>query len=158
MPAGGDGDRFKKRACTMVWTPEISMDAALLVGRCLMASLFLRSAVVKSLRPSEALDEVKSFGLPGSWAVLMPALAVQWIGAVGLLGGALTFWCAAGLLAFMIPTTLIAHGFWRYTGSARDHHVTGFFQNLTMSGGLVILMATGAGKWSVDGLLLMRSS
>ncbi|MBL0869672.1 MAG: DoxX family protein [Phycisphaerales bacterium] len=142
----------------MVWTPDVNMDAALLIGRCLMASLFLQSAVTKSMNSVEALDEVKSFGLPRSRVVLLPALAVQWIGAAGLIAGALTFWCAAALLAFMIPTTFIAHGFWRYTGAARAHHVTGFFQNLTMSGGLVILMATGAGRWSVDGVLLVRSS
>lgn len=137
--------------------PALNPDLVLLVGRCLIASLFLQSGITKSLNTPVALDEIKSFGLPRSPLLLAPALLVQLLGGLGLLLGVLTFWCAGALLAFIVPTTLLAHGFWRYTGAERAHHFTGFFQNLTMSGGLVLLLTTGAGRWSLDASLLLTT-
>jgi putative oxidoreductase len=134
-------------------TPHLNIDVALLIGRCLLAALFLQSSITKSAAWQAALDEIESFGLPRKPMLLVPALAVQFLGGVGLTLGVLTFWSSAALLAFMVPTTLIAHGFWRYRGAERSHHLTGFFQNLTMSGGLVVLLATGAGRWSIDAML-----
>ncbi len=135
--------------------PTLDMDAARLIARCLMASLFLQSAVTKSLNWGLALDEIRSFGLPRSRMLLLPALLVQFCGGLGVALGLLTFWSACALLAFMLPTTILAHGFWRYQGAERAHHFTGFFQNLTMSGGLVLLLATGAGRWSLDASIPM---
>jgi len=135
-------------------TPHINPDVATLIGRGLLSALFVQSGLTKPLHWQEALDEIKSFGLPRSPLLLVPALGVQLLGGLGVALGLCTFWCSLALLMFMLPTTLIAHGFWRYRGEARAHHVTGFFQNLTMSGGLVILMAVGAGGLSLDAMLL----
>lgn len=125
-------------------------DALLLLSRCLAASLFLQSGITKCFHRSAALDELASFGLPRSMLLLGPALACQLVGGTGLVLGLCTRINAAALLAFMIPTTFIAHNFLRYQGKEREHHVTGFFQNLTMSAGLVLIIVTGPGAWSLD--------
>lgn len=133
--------------------PHLNHDAIVLIGRVLLSSLFLQSAVSKSLAWSAALDEVQSFGLPRRAYLLVPALAVQYLGGVCIAIGVLTFWSATALIVFLLPTTFLAHGFWRYAGADRAHHVTGFFQNFTMIGGLVLLLTTGPGAWSIDSLL-----
>lgn len=78
---------------------------------------------------------------------------------LGVLAGAcvtLTAPCARLLIGFMLPVTFYVHGYWRYTAAARQHHLAGMFQNLTMSGGLVLLLATGPGVYSIDALLASR--
>ncbi len=133
-------------------TLPVNADAALLVGRCLVAALFLQSGLTKPFNWTAALDELAGFGIPRSSRLLTLALGAQLVGGLGLVAGIFTPWCALMLLAFMVPATFYVHGFWRYKGSERAHHSLGFFQNLTMSGGLVCLLASGPGHWSVDAL------
>lgn len=125
-------------------------DGAFLIGRVLIAALFLQSALSKPFAWDAALDEIAAFGMPRSSMVLAPAVAAQLVGGLGLVSGLFTRCSAAILLAFLVPATFYIHGFYRYSGADYEHHLLGFFQNLTMSGGLVLLLATGPGRWSLD--------
>lgn len=132
---------------------HLNPDIVLLVGRLLVAALFLQSGLTKPFQWQAALDELASFGMPRRSALLIPAVATQLLGGMGVAIGCLTAPCVLVLLAFMLPVTFYVHGFWRYTGAAREHHLAGLFQNLTMSGGLVLLLATGPGVYSIDAML-----
>lgn len=134
-------------------TIPIHPDLTLLIGRVLIAALFLQSGFTKPFAWERAMDEIAGFGMPRSSALLAASLAVQILGGLSLAAGAFTAIGALALLAFMAPATFWVHGFWRYSGSAREHHAMGFFQNLTMSGGLVVILASGPGRWSVDALI-----
>ena len=134
-------------------TPHLNPDATLLFSRLLLSALFLQSGVSKSFAWNDALDELHSFGLPRSPALLLPALALQLLGGLALVLGLFTFWAGLALIAFLVPTTLLAHGFWRYAPPLRAHHVTGFFQNLTICGGLTLILHTGPGALSLDARL-----
>ncbi|MBY0113231.1 MAG: DoxX family protein [Phycisphaerales bacterium] len=128
----------------------------LVVGRVLIASLFLQSAISKTLHWDAALAEIASYGLPGGALTLAPSLGVQFFGGLGLIVGWKFRWCAAILIAFLLPATFYIHGFYRYEGEAFDHHLLGFFQNLTMMGGLVFALVTGPGPLSIDGARAFR--
>lgn len=134
-------------------TIPLHPDLALLVGRVLLAALFLQSGLTKPFAWAEAMDELASFGMPRSRVLLAGSLATQLAGGLSIAFGLMTPLGALLLIAFMAPATFWVHGFWRYKGAARAHHVLGFYQNLTMSGGLVVLLAAGPGRWSVDGIL-----
>lgn len=122
----------------------------LLVARMLLSAIFLQSSLTKPFAWEAALDEIASYGLPRSSLVLAPALIGQFLGGLGLVFGLFTRLSALGLIGFMVPATFYIHGFYRYHGAEFDHHLVGFFQNLTMSGGLVLIMLTGPGRFSVD--------
>jgi putative oxidoreductase len=57
---------------------------------------------------------------------------------------------AFGLVAVTIVATLLAHNYWDMTGPARRANETAFWKNLAIIGGLLMLMASGAGRYSVD--------
>ena len=57
---------------------------------------------------------------------------------------------AFGLIAFTIVATLLAHGYWDMTGPARRTNEAAFWKNLAIIGGLMMLIASGAGRFSVD--------
>ena len=137
----------------MTMTNILNQDAVLLAGRMLVAALFVQSGVSKPLAWSDALDEISSYGMPRATALLAPAIAAQFIGGLGVAVGLFTIPCVLVLLTFMVPATFYIHGYWRYTGESRKHHFNGLFQNLTVSGGLVLLLATGPGAWSLDALI-----
>ncbi|MFZ4575130.1 MAG: DoxX family protein [Phycisphaerales bacterium] len=137
----------------MAMTTMLNTDAVLLVGRLLVSALFIQSGVSKPLAWNAALDEIASFGMPRSTLLLAPAIAAQLIGGLGVAAGLFTIPCALVLLAFMVPATFYIHGFWRYSGEARKHHFNGLFQNLTVSGGLALLLITGPGAWSIDAMM-----
>ena len=132
----------------------LNSDAVILIGRLLVSVLFLQSGLTKPFAWQAALDEIASFGMPSSSLLLAPVIAAQLIGGIGLAAGLFTVPCALVLLAFMMPATFYIHGFWRYQGESRVHHFNGFFQNLTVAGGLVLQLATGPGAWSLDAILM----
>lgn len=122
----------------------------LLVSRVLLSAIFLQSSLTKPFAWEAALDEIAGYGLPRCAMVLVPALIGQFLGGLGLVFGLFTRLSALGLIGFMLPATFYIHGFYRYHGAEFNHHLVGFFQNLTMSGGLVLIMITGPGGFSVD--------
>lgn len=137
-------------------TDSARTHASLLVGRTLVAALFLQSGFTKPFAWQAALDEIAGFGMPRSAIVLGSAVALQLLGGIALVLGLFTRTSAFLLLAFMIPATFYVHGFYRYSGSEYEHHLVGFFQNLTISGGLVLLIASGPGRWSLDARIAGR--
>lgn len=110
----------------------------------------MQSAISKSLHWQAGLTELSGFGIPGGTLAQAPAVLAQIIGGVGLVLGFKTRRCSLLLIALMLPSTFYIHWFYRCSGDAFDHHLLDFFQNLTMSGGLVVLLVSGPGRWSVD--------
>ena len=62
-----------------------------------------------------------------------------------------TFLMAALLLIFLIPATLIFHGFWAIEGEEQGIQMAMFMKNLSIGGGLLFLIGSGAGPLSIDG-------
>lgn len=110
-----------------------------LAGRCLMAVLFLYSALDKSLHPRAALEEVKAGGLPLPRLVLAMTLLAQWLGGLSLLTGILLPWGAMLLGGFTLVATLLFHPFWRAGVDQRGRALTGFLEHLALVGGLLAL-------------------
>lgn len=52
--------------------------------------------------------------------------------------------------------TLIAHRYWTYPPEAQGMQRIQFMKNLAIIGGFLALIAAGAGRFSVDGLMNRR--
>jgi putative oxidoreductase len=120
------------------------------IGRVLLVALFIKSGAEKLIDPSGLTGMLSQKAFP------MPMLAAYLAGAVELALGIIvavgwqTRLAAFGLIAFTIVATLLAHNYWDMTGPARRANETAFWKNLAIVGGLLMLIATGAGRYSVD--------
>ena len=51
---------------------------------------------------------------------------------------------------YTLGTALIGHRYWEITGADRVDSMDGFYKNLSIMGGFLLLYITGAGKYSID--------
>jgi putative oxidoreductase len=124
-----------------------------LVGRILLAAIFLLSGITKLVNYEQTLGHMAGAGIPSPEALLVVAALAEILGGISILTGFLTRLGSIGLILFMIPTTIIFHGFWRFAEPERTMQVVNVMKNLGIMGGLVLLVAYGPGRYSLDGTL-----
>ena len=121
------------------------MAAAALVGRLLLAAIFLHEAWSKFAAYPAALAYMQTFGVPGQ---LLPlAIAVELGCGLLILCGYHTRAAALVLAGFCLATAVLFHG--KFGDRNQLLH---FEKDLAIAGGLLVLFAHGAGAWSLDAL------
>ena len=126
-----------------------SADPLLLAGRALLAVLFLMT--VWSGGPSA--DYLKSLGYPAPAAMSTLAHVVEWIIVASLLFGVGTRYGALLAIAFVVIAFGTAHRYWEFPQAAQALQFTLLSKDLAITGGLLLLFVTGAGRLSVDEML-----
>jgi putative oxidoreductase len=121
-----------------------------LVGRICMAAIFLVAGTMKFMTWETTATYMQQHNLPLVNILLPIAATAEVAGGLALLFGCLTRLASAGLIAFMIPTTLIFHNFWMQSGMEAQNNMHHFLKNIAIIGGLVLMMAFGAGPLSCD--------
>lgn len=93
-------------------------------------------------------------GLP--WIVALLVILGESLGALGLIFGALTRFCAFGIFLIMCGAITMhwQHGFFMNWSGAQAGE--GFEFHLLMLGMSLALMISGGGKWSLDALCCRR--
>jgi putative oxidoreductase len=124
----------------------------ILAARLLLAALFLIFGWRKLKDFPGTVSQMVQLGVP------MPALAaavatfmelpVAFAVAVG------AFARPSSLLMFLytLGTARFGHRYWTMTGSERIDNMDGFYKNLGIMGGFLLLYTTGPGKYSIDAL------
>ena len=67
--------------------------------------------------------------------------------------GAFTRPSALLMALYSLGTALIGHRYWTVKGADYVDSLDGFYKNLSIMGGFLLLFITGAGKYSIDALL-----
>lgn len=120
------------------------------IGRVALVVLFIMSGVDKLMDPSGLSGMLAGKGFPMPTALAYAAGLVEVVFGVLVAVGWQTRIAAFALVAFTVVATLIAHQYWTMTGPARYANYLAFWKNVAMIGGLMMLMAGGAGRYSVD--------
>jgi putative oxidoreductase len=124
-----------------------------LIGRLLLANIFLVSGFKK----------IADFaGTAGHMAGAMPALdpgvvnvllvltiLVEAGGGLMILLGWQTRWAAFAIFLWMMPVTLIFHAYWGLPADTMQMQFIQFHKNLAIMGGLLYIVAFGAGPYSL---------
>ena len=124
-------------------------DTLLLIGRVLIAAMFLLTAWFGS--PNVGYLTSINFISPDIMSPL--ARIVEWIIVVSLVLGVGTRYGALLGLAFVVIATVAAHRWWGYPQAAQLVQYTFLTKNLAAAGGLIVLFVTGGGAISVDRFL-----
>ena len=125
------------RNATLVKVAELS-------SRILLASLFLLSGVGKLGAYSATAAYMASKGVPGALLPLVIGLEIG--GALAIIVGWRTRIVAFLLAGFAIISALIFH-----THFADQTQMIMFWKNVSITGGLLLLVLHGAGPLSIDG-------
>jgi putative oxidoreductase len=117
---------------------------AALAGRILIALIFLGSGIEKITGYSMTLGYMTEAGLPFPQVLLVASVVVEIGCALAIIVGWKTRLAAIGLVMWMIPVTLIFHN-----PAAGQEAMIHFMKNVAITGGLLVLFASGPGAWSV---------
>jgi putative oxidoreductase len=125
-------------------------DELTLAARLLLTTLFLIFGWRKLRDYSGTVDQMAQLGVPmpilAAAAATFMELPVAFAVAVG------AFARASALLMFFytLGTALIGHRYWTIKGADRVDSMDGFYKNLAIMGGFLLLYINGAGKYSID--------
>ncbi len=120
-------------------------DKVLLIGRVLIAAVFFFGALNWLFTMSPPIGFIASKGLPAAALLGWIALVFKLGGSVMVILGFKTRLAVLMLLVFTLITAFLFQfpdSFWPLGGT--------FMKELSMIGGLLVLMTTGPGKYSLD--------
>ena len=125
----------------------------ILAARLLLAALFLifgwRKLTDYSGTVSRMVQDGAPFPVPATAIAIFMELPVAFAVAVG----AYTRPSAVLPALYTLGSALIAHRYWTMTGANKVDSMEGFYRNLGIVGGFLLLCITGAGKYSIDAIL-----
>jgi putative oxidoreductase len=122
---------------------EAIRSSAALIGRVLLAALFILEGWSKIRGYGPAVTYMERYGVPG---VLLPAaIAIELGGGILIAIGWQTRLAALALAGFCVAAALLFHN-----NLADRNQVLHFEKDLAIAGGLLVLFAFGAGRYSLD--------
>jgi putative oxidoreductase len=127
-----------------------NFNAMALIGRVLLALVFLLSGIGKLRGFDGTMAYISSVGLPLAGVLAALALALEIVAGVALILGYRTRWAALALAAFTLVAAFLFHNFWSMPEQAQVMQQIMFLKNLAIVGGLLMVAAYGPGAWSVD--------
>ncbi|AVO48104.1 DoxX family protein [Melaminivora suipulveris] len=122
-----------------------------LVGRLLLAYLFLPSGLAKIGGFAGTVGMVASKGLPMPELATALVIAVEILGGLALVLGWGTRWASLALALFTLVAGLLYHNWWAMPQEAQMLQKIIFDEHLAVIGGLLVLAAFGPGAYSVEG-------
>jgi putative oxidoreductase len=132
-------------------TEKRTQAAAALIGRALLATLFIAAGMPKLVGFAEVTGYIASKGVPLPEVCAAIAVAAELGLGVLLLVGFKARWAALGLAIFTAVITPIFHGYWAVPDAMVNVQRVMFWKNYAIVGGLLMVTALGAGALSIDG-------
>lgn len=124
-----------------------------LIGRVLLAAIFVISGLSKIADPASTINYLKAVGMP------LPAIAygltvlLEVVGGVLLIAGYRVRPIAIALAAFSVVAAVLFHG-----QLGDQNQFAHLLKNVSMAGGLLFVAALGAGSISVDQRRALRAA
>jgi putative oxidoreductase len=127
-------------------------DEVILAARLLLAMLFLIFGVRKLRDYSGTVNQMVQLGVPTPVLAALVSIFMEIPVAFAVAVGAFTPPLAALMALYALGTALIGHRYWTVKGADYVDSLDGFYKDLSIMGGFLLLFITGAGKYSIDAL------
>ena len=121
-----------------------------LAARVLISQIFLISGAMKVLDPARTAAQMEGRGMFWVPLFLWSAVAVELGAGLSVLLGFKARLGSLLLFLFLIPVTLTFHNWWTYPPEEQEVQMLFFLHNLTLMGGLLLVMTFGPGPLSFD--------
>ena len=127
-------------------------DEVILAARLFLATLFLIFGWRKLRDYSGTVSQMVRDGVPMPVLAAAVAIFMELPVAFAVAVGAFTRPSAVLMALYTLGASLIEHRYWTMTGADQLASMEGFYKNLSIMGGFLLLYITGAGKYSIDAL------
>jgi putative oxidoreductase len=127
-------------------------DELILAARLLLATLFLIFGLRKLRDFSGTVSQMVQLGVPTPVLAAGIATFMELPVAFAVAVGAFTRPLALPMALYSLGTALIGHRYWTVKGAGYVDSLDGFYKDLSIMGGFLLLSITGAGKYSIDAL------
>ena len=135
---------------TINHTLHASSDALALVGRVLLATMFLLAGFDKIAGFSGTAGYIASVGLPLPELLTALTIVVELGAGAALLVGYQARVAALLLAGFTLVASVLFHKYWAMPAEQAYVQQLMFMKNLAIAGGLLMVTALGAGKWAIQ--------
>lgn len=125
-------------------------DTIALVGRALIAYLFIPAGFAKLMGFAGTAGYIASKGLPLPEVGAVIAIVVELGVGIAFLLGFKTRIAAAVLALFTLAATVVFHNYWAVPEAQKMMQTLLFTKNIAVIGGLLGFMAFGPGRLSID--------
>jgi putative oxidoreductase len=132
-------------------------DEFILAARLLLATLFLIFGWRKLRDFSGTINQMVQLGVPVPVLAAAVALFMELPIAFAVAVGAFTRLSAALMALYALGTAFIGHRYWTVKGADYVDSLDGFYKDLSIVGGFLLLCVAGAGKFSIDAVLGMAA-
>jgi putative oxidoreductase len=122
----------------------------ILAARILLATLFLIFGWRKLRDYSGTVSQIVQLGAPMPVLAAAVAIFMELPVAFAVAVGAFTRPAALLMALYTLGTALIGHRYWTVKAADRVDSMDGFYKDLSIMGGFLLLYITGAGKYSID--------
>jgi putative oxidoreductase len=121
-----------------------------LIGRVLLALMFVLAGASKLGDISGTAGYIASGGIPFASAMAVAVGLFELLAGLALIVGFQARWAALALALFTLVASLLFHRFWAVPADQAFVQQLLFMKNLSVTGGLLIVAALGAGSIGFD--------
>ena len=135
---------------TTTTAPNAAQDTLALIGRVLLAALFVPAGFGKLMGFAGTVGYISSVGAPLPQVAAVIAIVVELGLGLLLLVGFKTRVSAIVLAIFTVAAAVMFHNYWGMPADKAFVNQLMFFKNIAVTGGLLAFVAFGAGRFSID--------
>ena len=135
---------------TSIASTTPAQDALALLGRILLAALFVPAGFGKISGFEGTVGYIGSVGLPLPALGAIAAIVVELGLGLLLLVGFKTRWVAFVLALFTVAAAVFFHNYWALPAEKAFVNQLMFWKNIAIAGGLLAFAAFGPGRLSID--------
>jgi len=129
---------------------EQGKDSLFLLARVLLMVLFVLFGWQKLVGFSGTVGYMTSVGAPAPTLSAIVAIVMEFVVGIAIVIGLYTRPLALLLALYTLGAAIIGHHYWTMTGMEQYANMINFYKNVSIIGGLLLLAATGPGRYSLD--------
>jgi putative oxidoreductase len=127
-------------------------DELILVARLLLGTLFLIFGWRKLRDFSGTVSQIKQLGGPMPVLAAAVSIFMELPVAFAVAVGAFARPAALLMVLYTLGTAFIGHRYWTVKAAEKVDSMDGFYKDLSIMGGFLMLYVVGPGKYSIDAL------